>query len=91
MNEPVRPESKSQTPSSPEYCPRCGFPLGREAGEYLTERMPMVYKAQIILPSLLIIASIVILANGRGSLGVLLLVMGVIWLHVILLMPYWRR
>lgn len=51
----------------------------------------MVYKAQIILPSLLILASIVILANGRGSLGVLLLIMGVIWLHVILLLPYWRR
>jgi hypothetical protein len=91
MNEPVHSETKNHPPVSAAYCPRCGFDLRKERGEYIKERTPALYKAQLILPSILILTSIVVLATGRGSLGLLLLVMSVIWLHMILILPYWRR
>jgi len=89
-----RPEGKSEAPAPATYCPRCGYPLaksGREKEMRAGGELRMVHKAQLLLPALLILISCFVMASGKGGFGLLLLIMGVIWLHTIILMPWWRR
>ena len=102
------PECECQISSNAECCPKCGYPIAgggstqAHGGKIQTvEQTSKKYKLQQLLSSLLIIVSVIMIADSSSEgadsssevavSGILGLIVGLIWFIVVRFLTWWHH